>query len=207
MSRADHGQADGVFQEPAAVGVERERSCEKRWCSVRMTSTSSLPRSTSPLSFKSAKSWRTWAAFAGRTMDSGVIGVRRMRSESAFASGSLCARAGRRVRRRFSPPPYVPPQAHRGVCAPPRRISGKRPGPPPTEPFAAGGTTGTLGRRIAHRLGATPGAKVVVDNKGGAGGQRGLGDRRSLRLAATRRCAATSARRPSTGASPACPGR
>lgn len=40
-------------------------------------------------------------------------------------------------------------------------------------PFAAGGTTDTLGRLISQQLGAALGTTVVVDNKGGAGGSVG----------------------------------
>ncbi len=48
-------------------------------------------------------------------------------------------------------------------------------------PFAAGGTTDTLGRLIAQRLGTALGATVVVDNKGGAGG--GVGSEIAARAA------------------------
>ncbi|GKT21235.1 tripartite tricarboxylate transporter substrate binding protein [Acidovorax sp. SUPP3334] len=40
-------------------------------------------------------------------------------------------------------------------------------------PFAAGGTTDTLGRLISQQLGTALGTTVVVDNKGGAGGSVG----------------------------------
>jgi len=40
-------------------------------------------------------------------------------------------------------------------------------------PFAAGGTTDTLGRLISQQLGPALGTTVVVDNKGGAGGSVG----------------------------------
>ncbi|WP_311223862.1 MULTISPECIES: tripartite tricarboxylate transporter substrate binding protein [unclassified Acidovorax] len=40
-------------------------------------------------------------------------------------------------------------------------------------PFAAGGTTDTLGRIIGQQLGTALGTTVVVDNKGGAGGSVG----------------------------------
>ncbi len=40
-------------------------------------------------------------------------------------------------------------------------------------PFPAGGTTDTLGRLIAQKLGTTLGTSVVIDNKGGAGGSVG----------------------------------
>lgn len=40
-------------------------------------------------------------------------------------------------------------------------------------PFAAGGTTDTLGRLISQQLGTALGTSVVVDNKGGAGGSVG----------------------------------
>ena len=40
-------------------------------------------------------------------------------------------------------------------------------------PFPAGGTTDTLGRLIAQKLGPVLGTSVVIDNKGGAGGSVG----------------------------------
>ncbi|MGR4867517.1 Bug family tripartite tricarboxylate transporter substrate binding protein [Variovorax sp. LARHSF232] len=40
-------------------------------------------------------------------------------------------------------------------------------------PFPAGGTTDTLGRLIAQKLGTALGTSVVIDNKGGAGGSVG----------------------------------
>ncbi len=40
-------------------------------------------------------------------------------------------------------------------------------------PFAAGGTTDTLGRLVSQQLGTALGTTVVVDNKGGAGGSVG----------------------------------
>ncbi len=40
-------------------------------------------------------------------------------------------------------------------------------------PFATGGTTDTLGRLIAQKLGPALGATVIIENKGGAGGSVG----------------------------------
>ena len=40
-------------------------------------------------------------------------------------------------------------------------------------PFAAGGTTDTLGRLIGQQLGPVLGTTVVVENKGGAAGSVG----------------------------------
>jgi hypothetical protein len=83
-------QADGVLQQPAAVGVERDAGLGKRSCSAVTASTFLVAAQHAALELEVVEAVASRAASARRTTASGVIAVSwRRRNQSLTASGSL----------------------------------------------------------------------------------------------------------------------